>query len=57
MERAMIGREELFVAMKGGKSYTNADIEALPEGEQAELIDGEMFMMSAPTWTHQSILV
>ncbi len=53
----MIGREELFVAMKGGKSYTNADIEALPEGEQAELIDGEMFMMSAPTWTHQSILV
>lgn len=35
---------------------TIADIEALPEGERAELIDGEMFMMAAPTLTHQEIL-
>ena len=57
MEHAMIRREEIFMAMKGGKSYTVTDIEALPEGERAELIDGEMFRMDAPTWTHQELLV
>lgn len=57
MEHAVIGREELFMEIRGGKAYTTADIEALPEGERAELIDGEMFMMAAPTWTHQDILV
>lgn len=57
MEHARIGSEEFFMEVKGGKSYTIADIEALPEGERAELIDGEMFMMAAPTWTHQDILV
>lgn len=36
--------------------YTIADIEALPEGERAELIEGKMYMMSAPTATHQLIL-
>ncbi|MBD5518346.1 MAG: Uma2 family endonuclease [Lachnospiraceae bacterium] len=45
------------MAMKGGKSYTVADIEALPEGQRAELIDGEMFMMASPTLTHQELLV
>lgn len=57
MEHAMIGREEFFMAMKGGKSYTITDMEALPEGERAELIDGEIFMMAAPTSAHQEILV
>lgn len=51
------GSEERFMTMKGGKGYTIADIEALPEGERAELIDGEMFRMDTPTWTHQSVLV
>lgn len=37
--------------------YTVADIEALPEGERAELIDGEMFMMAAPMLRHQKILM
>lgn len=50
-------REEGFTMLEGGKGYTIADIEALPEGERAELIDGEMFRMDAPTWTHQAILV
>ncbi|MDE7183164.1 MAG: Uma2 family endonuclease, partial [Lachnospiraceae bacterium] len=31
------------------------DIEALPEGERAELIDGEMFMMASPEVTHQDL--
>lgn len=57
MEPAAIRREDIFMAMKGGKSYTVADIEALPEGERVELIDGEMFMMASPTSTHQELLV
>lgn len=38
------------------KTYTVADIEALLPGERAELIDGEMFIMEAPSVTHQRIL-
>lgn len=36
--------------------YTIADIEALPEGERAELIDGKMYMMAAPTAAHQRMI-
>lgn len=36
--------------------YTVKDIEALPEGERAELLDGEMFRMDSPELTHQDIL-
>jgi len=43
--------------LKGGKGYTLADIEALPEGERAELIDGEMFRMDAPLRIHQDIVI
>lgn len=57
MDYAQNKREEQFEMIKGGKSYTTADIEALPEGERAELINGEMFIMEAPTRTHQEILV
>lgn len=42
---------------RGGKGYTIVDIEALPDGERAELIDGEMFMMATPMTVHQRILV
>ncbi len=37
--------------------YTVRDIEALPEGERAELIDGKMYRMATPTLTHQDILM
>ena len=37
--------------------YTIADIEALPEGQRAELIDGEMYMMASPTATHQAVQI
>lgn len=35
---------------------TIADIEALPEGTRAELIDGRIFFATAPTVTHQNIV-
>lgn len=43
--------------IKGGKGYTIADIESLPEGERAELIGGEMFRMDAPLRIHQDIVM
>lgn len=43
--------------IKGGKGYTIADIEMLPEGERAELIDGALFRMEAPTRVHQKIVM
>lgn len=46
-------RRELLMVIAGGKVYTFEDILALPEGERAELIDGEMFMMASPTRWHQ----
>lgn len=56
-EPAPLRPEEGFTMIKGGKGYTIADIEALPEGERAELIDGEMFRMDSPMRTHQKILM
>lgn len=71
MEYRKIEREGIFRMVEGGKShnmtategmpedgaYTVRDIEALPEGERAELIDGKMYMMATPTLTHQDILM
>lgn len=45
------------MAIEGGRKYTVADIEALPEGERAELINGEMFMLAAPALVHQDLLM
>lgn len=56
-EPGALARKEGFTMIKGGKGYTVADIEALPEGERAELIDGEMFRMDSPMRTHQKILI
>lgn len=56
MEHALPERDTLFMAIDGKKKFTVEDIERLPEGERAELIDGEMFRMDAPTLTHQSML-
>lgn len=53
--KILTGRD-VFMVIQGGKGYTVDDILALPEGERAELIDGEMFMMASPTRTHQRIL-
>ncbi len=71
MEHRKMEREDIFRMIEGGKFhstevsermpgdrvYTIKDIEALPEGERAELIDGKMYMMATPTLTHQDILM
>lgn len=36
--------------------YTIEDIYALPEGQRAELIDGQMYMMATPSRIHQEIV-
>ena len=42
-------------ALPEERIYTYADIEALPEGQRAELIDGKIFMMSPPKRLHQRL--
>lgn len=39
-----------------GKSYTIDDIYALPEGRRAELIDGQIYMMTPPRRIHQKLI-
>ena len=48
-------RRELLMVIAGGKMHTYEDILALPEGERAELIDGELFMMASPSRNHQEV--
>ena len=55
MEQIMKGRE-LLMMIAGGKIHTFDDILALPEGERAELIDGEIFMMASPTRGNQDVV-
>ncbi len=56
MEHALIGEEYLFMGFNGKKGCTVAEIEKLPEGQWAELINGEMYMLAAPALVHQDIL-
>lgn len=42
--------------LQQNKEHTIDDIYALPDGQRAELIDGQMYMMAPPTWRHQLIL-
>ena len=37
--------------------YTIEDIYALPEGQRAELIDGQIYMMVTPSMVHQRIVM
>ena len=39
------------------KFHTIKDIYSLPEGQRAELIDGDMYMMAPPTRIHQELVM
>lgn len=38
------------------RTYTIEDIYALPDGQRAELIDGQMYMMAPPIRIHQKLI-
>lgn len=42
-------------ALRKEDVYTIDDIYALPDGKRAELIDGKIYYMAPPSWTHQRI--
>ena len=44
------------MALPQQKIYTIEDIYALPEGQRAELIDGQIYMMAPPNARHQDII-
>ena len=53
---ALLEEEEKYSKTLVKKLYTIADIERLPEGKRAELIDGRIYMMSAPMRIHQDLI-
>lgn len=45
------------MALPQKKIYTVKDIYNLPEGQRAELIDGQIYFMAPPSTMHQRIIV
>ena len=45
------------MALAEQKTYTVEDIYNLPEGQRAELIDGNLYNMAPPTRQHQQIIL
>ncbi len=43
------------MALRKELIYTTEDIYNLPEGERAELVDGQIYYMAPPTFRHQKI--
>ena len=41
------------MAIPRKNTYTIEDIYALPEGQRAELVDGQIYYMASPGRTHQ----
>ena len=44
------------MALLINKIYTIEDIYNLPEGQRAELVDGQIYMMAPPNRQHQEIV-
>ena len=51
---AQFGRFAIPLSAK--RTYTSEDYWNLPDGVRAELIDGELYDMTPPSWTHQMIV-
>lgn len=45
-----------YMPLTENRIYTIDDIENLPEGERAELIDGKIYYMSSPRLIHQKLI-
>ena len=45
------------MALQQEKIYTINDIYALPDGQRAELIDGQIYMMAPPNRIHQKLVM
>lgn len=43
------------MALPKEQTYTTEDIYALPDGQRAELIDGQIYMMAPPGFRHQKL--
>ena len=58
-ERTFVGEEEVMkmnAELAERKDFTVEDIENLPEGVRAELIDGQIFYFASPMTIHQRLL-
>ena len=54
--KIMHGKEYWSMALAEEKIYTIDDIYKLPEGERAQLFDGQMYMMAPPSREHQQLV-
>lgn len=52
----MHGKEDWSMTLAEEKIYTIDDIYKLPEGERAQLFDGQMYMMAPPSREHQQLV-
>ena len=50
-----IESEEVTMPLPQENNYTTKDIYALPDGQRAELIDGQIYNMAPPNTSHQRI--
>lgn len=48
--------EESLMDLAKERTYTVVDVYALPDGQRAELIDGQMYMMAPPRRIHQELV-
>lgn len=51
-----IERRSDYMQKADNRIYTIEDIENLPDGERAELIDGKIYYMASPKYIHQKLL-
>lgn len=53
----VIEKRSGYMPTVDNRIYTIEDIESLPEGERAELIDGKIYYMASPRLVHQRLLM